>query len=89
MRLRFLLSNANANEFINMNRASLLIDDYFRSILNKIDINTETLLNDKNLTTKTKRDTLLDFRKKQPEILDKIKKKSFMRRSIEDRFTIH
>ncbi len=88
MRLRFLLSNANANEFINMNRASLLIDDYFRSILNKIDINTETLLNDKNLT-KTKRDTLMDFRKKQPEILDKIKKKSFMRRSIEDRFTIH
>jgi hypothetical protein len=88
MRLRFLLSNANANEFINMNRASLLIDDYFRFILNKIDINTETLLNDKNLT-KTKRDTLMDFRKKQPEILDKIKKKSFMRRSIEDRFTIH
>ena len=57
----------------------IIIHDYFQSIINKIDINTETLLNDKKLKkTETDKCILMDLREKQIEILYKIKKESLM-----------
>ena len=57
----------------------IIIHDYFQSIINKIDINTETLLNDQKLTkTETDKCILMDLREKQIEILYKIKKESLM-----------
>jgi hypothetical protein len=55
----------------------IIIDDYFQSIINKIDINTETLLMDQTLT-KAKSDILLNLREKQIKILEEIKRESLM-----------
>ena len=66
----------------------IIIDDYFRSIINRIDINTETLLMDQTLT-KTNSDILMDLREKQIEILDKIKKESLMRLKYDEDTYMH
>ena len=66
----------------------IIIEDYFRSIINRIDINTETLLMDQTLN-KTKSDILMDLREKQIKILEEIKKESLMRLKYDEEKYMH